>query len=61
MTEEEARALCDTVERLPGWWADYWPGENGHYYVLAWSENDEEQVYPLRNLRDWEALMEGDG
>ncbi len=39
----------------------YWPGENGHYYVLAWSENDEEQVYPLRNLRDWEALMEGDG
>ncbi len=58
MTEQEARALAEQVERTPGWMAEVWEGVNGKWYVLAGREGDPLTHFILRSPRDWERARE---
>jgi len=58
MSEQEAAALCETVERAPGWMAERWQGVNGHWYLVVAREDDPLTHFVLRSRRDWERLRE---
>jgi len=58
MTEQEARALANQVERTPGWMCECWEGVNGKWYLLAGREGDPLTHYILRHARDWERALE---
>jgi hypothetical protein len=59
MSKEEARALCETVERTPGgWMTESFQGANGCWYLVAGRTSDPLTHFMLRSLRDWEQLCE---
>jgi hypothetical protein len=59
MTEQEAAALRETVERRPGGWlAEVFEGVNGHWYLVVGRVADPLTHFVLRSRRDWERLQE---